>query len=708
MYRRLIILSLIIFASLGALSLLGYHALGKWTQGMAGARLGEYVKIAEQLRQDINERLDSFLQIEQDRPYTDYLYYHVPELGQAQQQQAQVLLRSPLGGSLEHELAYGHFQIEPDGTIATPNDRILQREGLSGSNRLVSQELEQLHQNIRSSLLPILSLDKPTDVKPKRVQPSEQQEVYQVAQAYQESVSNTKMQLAQRNRSKDQTQQTQALQIDSLQNQIGEARLLQQQRGVITNNFYSNSETPQEDRAPERSADEVAKRTLAGNATSPPAPPSLDQVQLLMKETQLDQSPAGSMTEQGATRPARSYRSADALIKGLDEILPTAQMQSPADVVQIRIERLVPVLAPTKAKASSIFGGQVFMLRHVQIENRHVLQGFRLNEEKLIEQIKKSAQQIISAHQGLAIELSGQHQENHAFASVLDFGFGDLVLNLMETNPGWMSDRVNWLRKWYLGTTGVVLATVILGLMSLAHGIDQQVQLSRKKDDFISAVSHELRTPLTSIRMYAEMLEKGWVKTNDKRMHYYRNVRQESERLSRLIENVLDFSRIQRGKKTYSFEVGDINDCIQHTIDMIRPHAQQEGFCIQADLQQQASLIFDRDAVTQIVINLLDNAIKYAHQSSDKTIHVRTANHDDYCLIEVQDHGPGIALQQRKKIFDPFYRAEAEATRETTGTGLGLALVKRLAEAHNGFVKIAGVPSEGAIFRVGLARDLEA
>jgi len=699
MYRRLITLSLIIFASLGALTLLGYHALGKWTQGMAGARLGEYVKIAEQVRQDINERLDSFLQLEQDRPYTDYLYYHVPEPGQSQQQ-AQVLLRSPLGGSLEQDLAHGHFQIEPDGTISTPNDKILQREGISGSNRLVSQELEQLHQNISTSLLPILSLDKPTGVKPNRVQPSTQQEVYQVAQAYQESVSNTKIQLAKRNRSKAQAQQGQALQIDSLQNQVGETRLVEQKRGVFTNNFYSNFDTSQEDRTPERSTEEVAKRALAENAAPPSLPPTLSQVQL-------DKSPAEAMTEEEAKQPTLAYQTTEALMQVLDKVLPTAQTPSPADVVQIRIEPLVPILTPTKAKTSSIFGGQVFMLRHVQIEDRHVLQGFRLNEEKLIKQIEKSAQQIVRAHQGLALELSGQHQKNCAFASVLDFGFGDLVLNLRETNPGWMSERVNWLRKWYLGTTGAVLATVILGLMSLAQGIAQQVQLSRKKDDFISAVSHELRTPLTSIRMYAEMLEKGWVKTNDKRLHYYRNVRQESERLSRLIENVLDFSRIQRGKKTFSFEAGDVNDCIQHTIDMIRPHAQQQGFCIEADLQQQASLVFDRDAVTQIVINLLDNAIKYAHQSTNKTIHVRTTDQDHYCLIEVQDHGPGIALKQRKKIFDPFYRAEAEATRETQGTGLGLALVKRLAEAHNGFVQIAGGPSAGAMFRVGLARDLE-
>ncbi len=706
MYRRLIFLSLIIFFSLGALTFLGYHALGKWTQGMEGARLGEYAKIAEQIRLDINERLDSFLQTEQDRPYTDYLFYHVPEPGQSQQQ-AQVLLRSPLGGNLEHDLAYGHFQIEADGRISTPNDDILQREGLNTANSAVNQGVNQLRSDISANLLPNLSLDKPTGVKPNRAQPSAQPEVYQVAQAYQESLSNTKMQLAQRSRSKKQVKRDQALQINSLQSQSQETRLLRQRRATIYDNVASNALPAQQSGMAIGSTDEGRQVRFNQRPSSPAPAPTLNEARFMLDENQIDQAPVESVSEQDSDPSMQAFQNTETLMQVLNEVGPPVQADSQADIIQIRIEPLVPVLAATPSKVSSIFGGKVFMLRHVQIDDSHVLQGFRLNEEKLIEQVRESAQQIVRAHQGIELELSGQHREDRAFASVLDFGFGDLVLNLMETNPGWISHRVLWLRKWYLGTIMVVLVTVALGLMSLGHGIAQQVQLSRKKDDFISAVSHELRTPLTSIRMYAEMLEKGWVKTNDKRLHYYKSVRQESERLSRLIENVLDFARIQRGKKRYSFEAGDINDCIKHTIDMIQPHATQQGFGIQADLTQQASLVFDRDAVTRIMINLLDNAIKYAHQSVDKTIHVRTAYQGNYCLIEVEDHGPGIAHQQRKKIFDPFYRVEAESTRETTGTGLGLALVKRLAEAHQGYVQIAASPSTGAIFKVGLACNLD-
>jgi len=239
-------------------------------------------------------------------------------------------------------------------------------------------------------------------------------------------------------------------------------------------------------------------------------------------------------------------------------------------------------------------------------------------------------------------------------------------------------------------------------LGSLWRNMRAQVKLARKKDDFISAVSHELRTPLTSIRMYSEMLEKNWVKSPDKAAEYYAGMRQESERLSRLVENVLDFSRIQRGRKKYSFNAGDINACVANVIDMMTPYAAQHGFTIRRDFDNIKEAAFDNDAVAQIVVNLVDNAVKYARNAADRTITVRTRSDREFVYIEVEDHGPGIPHSQRKKVFEQFYRCGSEATRETAGTGLGLALVEKFAQAHNGFVKILAADPTGAILRVGL------
>ena len=142
--------------------------------------------------------------------------------------------------------------------------------------------------------------------------------------------------------------------------------------------------------------------------------------------------------------------------------------------------------------------------------------------------------------------------------------------------------------------------------------------------------------------MYTEMLEKDWVRTESKRSEYYGIMRQESERLTRLIENVLDFSRIQRGRKQYAFKAGDFNRIVGDVIEMMTPCAQRAGFTIQRDLEYIESFCFDADAVMQIVINLLDNAIKYARDAEDKTIFVRTKTDGKFVQIEVEDRGPGV------------------------------------------------------------------
>jgi len=277
------------------------------------------------------------------------------------------------------------------------------------------------------------------------------------------------------------------------------------------------------------------------------------------------------------------------------------------------------------------------------------------------------------------------------------------VLNLIEADPGRITRQIAFMRNWYFGIVAFVVVIVAVGMGSLWRNVHAQLKLAQKKDDFISAVSHELRTPLASIRMYAEMLEKNWVKSDEKRGEYYSNMRQESERLSRLIENVLDFARIQKGRKKYDFRVGDINKCIDDTVKLMEPYAQQANFAIQKDFADFPQTAFDSDAVVQIVVNLIDNAIKYARSADDKTIIVRTRSSDGFIIIEVEDHGPGVPHRQRGKIFDEFYRIEAEATRETAGTGLGLALVKKFAQAHKGFVEVLSAKPSGAVFRVALA-----
>lgn len=412
------------------------------------------------------------------------------------------------------------------------------------------------------------------------------------------------------------------------------------------------------------------------------------------------------------------------------------QAKDLSEMVQIRIEPFVPLIVPGVNPETSIFGGQVFLLRHVQIEDRHLLQGFQLDEQRLVTEIEESAGRFM--RDGMGFELprvtkaSGYVDdvgEKAAYTAILDFGFGDLALSLKELDPAWITKRSGELHRIYFGILATVVAAVTLALVSLWHNVRAQIILARKKDDFISAVSHELRTPLTSIRMYSEMLERNWIKSPDKLGEYYRNMRQESERLSRLVENVLDFARLQKGRKRYAFRLGNLNDCVAEVVEMMKPYAEQRGFTIRTDFEPLGQTPFDKDAVTQIVVNLIDNAVKYAACATDKTIAVHTRGQDSFTIIEVEDHGPGVPHRQRRKVFEEFYRIESgkfevssvkpreplhtsnlkldtSNSPQVTGTGLGLTLVKRFAEAHGGYVEIDSAQPTGAIFRVALATHL--
>jgi signal transduction histidine kinase len=661
MYRRLIILSLVILGSLCGLVWMGYHSIRIRAQGMEGARLGEFAAVAEQIRQDVKRKLDEFIQAEQNRPYTDYLYYYVPENIVSGQQQMPIL-RSPLAGRLEHGLAYGNFQIEPDGNVTTPNDDI-EQSGRSLNDGLYAETLSN-RINIKNNLLPVLNgtipgsmkinINREAESSPKaRSQVSEQIEL----------AGDKDLKMKGEQGKIVQGQRAKALPIESLQRQDRQTQIIEQQRSVFERNIISNVLSPSQQAIP--------SPTRQANTQN------LDQAE----------SPQTQAVQQNIGQP------------------PAAQERQ-SEMVQVRIEPFVSLVVPGTDDQQFIFNGQVFLLRHVQIEDRHLLQGFGLNEKKLIEAIEESAERFI--REGMYFELpqirNGQTESKAvAYTAILDFGFGDLVLNLKEIDPAWIGKQISHLRYWYFSIIALVLLAVALGLAGLWRSARAQIKLAQNKDDFISAVSHELRTPLTSIRMYSEMLEKNWVKSEDKLVEYYMNMRQESERLSRLIENVLDFSRIQRGRKKYTFKVGNINKCIADVVKIMRPYAAQRGFAIKTELGRVEQTTFDSDAVTQIAVNLLDNAVKYARNAENKTITVRTRSDEQFTLIEVEDHGPGVPHRQRKKIFEQFYRSGAEATRETTGTGLGLALVKKFAQAHNGFVEIISAKPTGAIFRVALA-----
>ncbi|HVO25704.1 MAG TPA: HAMP domain-containing sensor histidine kinase [Candidatus Margulisiibacteriota bacterium] len=227
----------------------------------------------------------------------------------------------------------------------------------------------------------------------------------------------------------------------------------------------------------------------------------------------------------------------------------------------------------------------------------------------------------------------------------------------------------------------LLVATAVLGLAALYRMVSVVVGFAERRSNFVAAVSHELKTPLTAIRMYGEMLRDGMVPSEAKRDEYYRHITVESERLSRLINNVLEFSRLEKGTREMALVVGSIAPVVQEVADLLRPHLQAQGFELHVEIAADCPPVrFERDALMQVLWNLVDNAVKYSRDAADKRIELGCSHDGAGVTIRVRDHGPGVPARHLAKIFEPFYRGESELTRRNQGTGLGLALVRGLVE----------------------------
>jgi signal transduction histidine kinase len=218
------------------------------------------------------------------------------------------------------------------------------------------------------------------------------------------------------------------------------------------------------------------------------------------------------------------------------------------------------------------------------------------------------------------------------------------------------------------------------GLFALYRMVAVALRYAEQRSNFVAAVSHELKTPLTAIRMYGEMLRDGLVPTEDKRAEYYRTITAESERLSRLIDNVLEFARGERGERPLALRAGPLGAEVASLCEALRPHATEAGFELALALPRDLPDVrFDRDAVAQILVNLVDNALKYARNAGQRMVEISCARAGDSVALRVRDHGPGVPPAELGRIFELFHRGEGELARATRGTGLGLALVRSLA-----------------------------
>ena len=241
------------------------------------------------------------------------------------------------------------------------------------------------------------------------------------------------------------------------------------------------------------------------------------------------------------------------------------------------------------------------------------------------------------------------------------------------------------------------------GVLLAALALESVMALSERRRVFVSAVTHELRTPLTTFRMYTDMIAEGMVPSEQKREECLARLRGEAERLSHLVENVLFYSRVETGRASASVEPLRLRPFLERQVEVLREQAERSGLRVELDVgneTEELTVRVDASAIEQILTNLFDNAIKYASDGELVRLQLRRAGRE--VVVVVEDRGPGLSRRDRRRLFQPFSKSDREAAQSAPGTGLGLALSRRLARAMGGDLRLDASHAHGACFLLTL------
>ena len=287
-----------------------------------------------------------------------------------------------------------------------------------------------------------------------------------------------------------------------------------------------------------------------------------------------------------------------------------------------------------------------------------------------------------------------------------DFVFTDWTIGLRAVNSVEQWAKANFAFNISLS---IGLAALLLGGIVLVVRIaSREMKLSQMKNDFVSNVSHELRTPLSSIRVFGEFLRLGRVQSEAKIREYGEYIETESRRLTQLINNILDFSRIESGRKMYRFEEVHLDDLLRDVIETFKVRLSHNGFELKLNLPAVPTpeILVDGDAISQALANLIDNAVKYSN--GGRRIEVTLYEREETLIIAVEDHGIGIAPDEQQKIFERFHRVGTDLVHDVKGSGLGLAIVHHIVQAHGGEVTVESALGQGSTFSIHLPMAVQA
>jgi len=281
------------------------------------------------------------------------------------------------------------------------------------------------------------------------------------------------------------------------------------------------------------------------------------------------------------------------------------------------------------------------------------------------------------------------------------------TLELFQPTPRLVETFLTSRRGVYFYAFLLLAGILTFGLTLTIRSVTHQLALSRLKSDFVSTISHEFKSPLTAIRHLTEILISDRVPSEDRRKRYYRVMLEQSERLSLLVDNILDLAKMEEGRHELDLETVDVGNLLREIVEAVDHRTRHDGFLIRAEIEEPTPMILlDVEAVTQATTNLIDNAVRYSGESREVVVHGYSDS--THFNIAVEDFGIGLSVDETRRVFERFYRGGDELTRSVKGTGLGLSLVKRIAEAHGGSVVVESEPGRGSTFSIKLPRTVPA
>lgn len=354
----------------------------------------------------------------------------------------------------------------------------------------------------------------------------------------------------------------------------------------------------------------------------------------------------------------------------------------------------------------------IFIFRRIAIRNQIYRQGFVIDVPALLTDLAENqfTPQPLSEFMALRMRVMDRGRDNEViqfgprvdtprfsaqrrFPAPFDFLSAALQADAIPSSPA----------RRPLNVALVILGGVLLvGLLAIYQSAHTVVDMSERRSQFVSSVTHELKTPLTNIRMYIEMLEQGIAATPEREQEYLQVLGAESVRLSRLINNVLELAKLEKKQRRFQYQEGNLEDVFSEVKLIMSQKLKQEDFTLVIEDGDRPRFRYDREVLIQLLVNLIENSIKFGKHSSRRHLIISAARQEDHIRISVGDTGPGIPRRALKKVFNDFYRVDNELTRATGGTGIGLALVKKFVEAMGGKVQAANNTGPGCTITLQL------